>query len=314
MSWALDVINPAGARVGASLDAWPKLKTQGFRLPELRVSTGRPDDPVMLDLSGCGLGDCLSALPAAQHLANGGGGSRQLWVLCPSKMAFAFAPLDCRVLTSAPDGFLGLRLDGLAALQQTMLAGFAGFNPVEALCALADCKPAVPALVPNLSLVSHAERLIAAKAPDRQIIIVQPRSASACKDWPLDCWLDLAERLEAAGGRAFSSDGPSGHLQPLSSLPPSVEELAAQIAVADLVVAPDSLGLHLAAAVGTPCIGLFGPTLGKAMCRWYPLARALQSPTSLGTGSAASGACPPGLTGLTVSAVEAACLEELGDG
>jgi len=49
------------------------------------------------------------------------------------------------------------------------------------------------------------------------------------------------------------------------------------LAAADLAVAPDSAAFHLAAALSTPCVGVFGPTDGAATGRWYPLARVVQA-------------------------------------
>jgi len=44
-----------------------------------------------------------------------------------------------------------------------------------------------------------------------------------------------------------------------------------------VLVAPDSAFLHLSAAFGIPCVGLFGPTDGRVRSADYPLARALDA-------------------------------------
>jgi hypothetical protein len=302
MSWALDVLNPAGLRIGASLEDWPGLQAKGFRLPPPCLETGSSADPILLDLLGCGLGDCVAALPAARALSGGG---RQLLVACPPKMAFLFAGLSCRVLGAPPADFTGLRLDCLAALQQEMLYSYeqAPAAPlvccaVEVLCETAGVPPAVPVL----------ERLPRLPQPGRRpYVVLQPLSASACKDWPLDRWRALAARLTdraealvaVAHKEAVRWPGEITRSIEASLAGIPVEELAAHLAAADLVVAGDSLCFHLAAAVGTPCVGLFGPTDGAAMGRWYPAAHTIQA--------------LPDLPALSVGEVEAACLEELDD-
>jgi ADP-heptose:LPS heptosyltransferase len=70
------------------------------------------------------------------------------------------------------------------------------------------------------------------------------------KDWPLDRWDALASRVgaEFAIGR---------DRQPLFE---DLYQLACWLASAKLYVGNDSGITHLAAAVGTPVVALFGPT------------------------------------------------------
>jgi hypothetical protein len=45
----------------------------------------------------------------------------------------------------------------------------------------------------------------------------------------------------------------------------------------DVLVAPDSAFVHLGAALGVPCVGLFGPTDGRVRTKPYPRARFLDA-------------------------------------
>jgi heptosyltransferase-1 len=63
-------------------------------------------------------------------------------------------------------------------------------------------------------------------------------------------------------------------LAPLTDIP----ELAALLRRAALVVAGDTGPLHLAAAAGAACLGLFGPTDADRNGPYGPRCRALQSP------------------------------------
>lgn len=83
----------------------------------------------------------------------------------------------------------------------------------------------------------------------RTRIIVHPFSASSKKNWPLAKFEDLAERLGAEF--AVHRDGS-----------PIIEDLYALgcwLAHAKVFIGNDSGITHLAAAVGTPVVALFGP-------------------------------------------------------
>jgi ADP-heptose:LPS heptosyltransferase len=67
--------------------------------------------------------------------------------------------------------------------------------------------------------------------------------------WAGDEERQMAERIVACSG---------GHA--LCAPPTSLVELAAVLRLARLLVSGDTGPLHLAAAVGTPCVGLYGPT------------------------------------------------------
>ena len=63
-----------------------------------------------------------------------------------------------------------------------------------------------------------------------------------------------------------------------SRRPRTSHELAALLRRAALMVANDTGPLHLAAALGTPCLGLFGPTRAERNGPYGPRGRGLQSP------------------------------------
>jgi heptosyltransferase III len=89
--------------------------------------------------------------------------------------------------------------------------------------------------------------------------VIHPFSGSARKNWPLEKFRALARKLELSGPVAWcaGADDPP--------LPGSVQiedlwELACWLARARLYIGNDSGVTHLAAAVGTPVLALFGPT------------------------------------------------------
>lgn len=100
-------------------------------------------------------------------------------------------------------------------------------------------------------------------------VILSPNAGSTLKELPLPFWIDLARRLLrqeivprvlAAPGRATAGRiaAELGSVPVLRSH--DLRTVTAFLAGADLVVSPDSGVLHLAAAVGSGYVGLFGST------------------------------------------------------
>jgi heptosyltransferase-2 len=104
-------------------------------------------------------------------------------------------------------------------------------------------------------------------------VAIHPGSGSPRKNWPLERWTELIARLDkpillvlGAAEREWWSAPPlarflsteSKQVQLASDLP--LPDLAAKLARCRLFLGHDSGVSHLAAAVGTPCVLLFGPT------------------------------------------------------
>lgn len=112
------------------------------------------------------------------------------------------------------------------------------------------------------------------EATGRVLIAIHPGSSSAIKNWPIANWLELARQLSSGtpearfiliGGEADDAQfaaflagwtGPAPLLARSLPLP----ELAAILERCRLYLGHDTGISHLAAAVGTPCVLLFGPT------------------------------------------------------
>ena len=98
-------------------------------------------------------------------------------------------------------------------------------------------------------------------------VVFHPGSGGLHKCWPLERFLELAEELRQRCVQVLFLWGPVeeerlGRLpDPFLPLhPPGLLELAGLLARADLFVGNDSGPSHIAAAVGTPTLTLFGPT------------------------------------------------------
>jgi len=127
------------------------------------------------------------------------------------------------------------------------------------------------------------------KARDR-VVVLNPGAGRPDKRWPVEHFRELARRLTdegaatvlvvwgpnelvAARGIVDGAGGPSALLAP----PTGLEELAALLRRASVVVGADTGPLHLAAALGTRCVGLYGPTSGVRNGPYGARHRALQS-------------------------------------
>ena len=111
------------------------------------------------------------------------------------------------------------------------------------------------------------------------VVAIAPGATGATKRWAPERFARVADALAVEGASIVLAGGPgdaeafaafraaaSGRIAAdLSSL--SVEGLAAALARVDLLVSNDSGPVHVAAALGTPVLAIFGPT---SPVRWGP--------------------------------------------
>ncbi|MCZ0936108.1 MAG: glycosyltransferase family 9 protein [Gemmatimonadetes bacterium] len=108
----------------------------------------------------------------------------------------------------------------------------------------------------------------------RPVLAVVPRSSNARRNWTLEGTArvidmaagDLGLQPVLLGGDSEEEVRDARRLGELCGAPPRValggtlRELAGRLAASDLVLAPDTGPLHMAVALGTPTIGLYGYT------------------------------------------------------
>jgi ADP-heptose:LPS heptosyltransferase len=134
-------------------------------------------------------------------------------------------------------------------------------------------------LVPHPDDVSAMARPTGSSAPFR--ILIHPGSRSAHRIWPLERYAAVADQLQdRLHAQVFVTAGPGEqklveeirahaktHLVP-STAPRDVGSLAALLAQFDVFLCHDSGPMHVAAAVGTPVVALFG---SQNATIWRPL-------------------------------------------
>jgi heptosyltransferase-1 len=123
----------------------------------------------------------------------------------------------------------------------------------------------------NLQLIGAASvppvdfSAFAAGPRDDGAIVLLPGAGKPNKQWPVERFRELTA---AVGDRALTVWGPgeedlAGTIGCRIAPPTNLRELAALLQSAALVIGGDTGPLHLAAALGTPVIGLYGPTSEK---------------------------------------------------
>ncbi|HET9815236.1 MAG TPA: lipopolysaccharide heptosyltransferase II [Xanthobacteraceae bacterium] len=151
-----------------------------------------------------------------------------------------------------------------------------------AVLALAKGERAPPAWpLPELK-VPAAERAnwrqrLGLAADGRPVVALAPGAVGPSKRWPGASYAELARRLRAEGHWVWVIGGPNekelaaeivdcAQIRDLTG--PDLRNAILALAAADLAVSNDSGLLHVAAALGTPAIGIFGPT---SAWHWAPL-------------------------------------------
>ena len=181
---------------------------------------------------------------------------------CPVRMGMSnareFAPLFYTHKVAPPTDSL-LRVDIDRAL----------------LKAIGICDFSAPAVLqPPARAVESVDRLLdAAHLLPKQFAVVIPGSAHPSKCWPTERFSDVAERISRDCGLPIAAVGTAGEkkivevLQQTCAVPiadfsgqTTIPQLAALLSRAALVVSNDTGPGHIAAALQTPTVIIFGPT------------------------------------------------------
>ena len=117
-----------------------------------------------------------------------------------------------------------------------------------------------------------AERKVAEIVQDVPFVHIHPASRWHFKCWPAERNAELIDRLSADGHNVVLTSAPeeTGFIEQILEKTKSqvlnlagqlsIKELGALTAKAKLFVGVDSMPMHLAAAMGTPTVALFGPS------------------------------------------------------
>jgi len=252
------------------------------------------------------MGDIIHALPAAASLKHSFPGWRVTWVVEPrwaplleanpfvdrlvlpdrrtnTELARFWRELRAERFDFAVD-FQGLIKSALVACaaRTERIYGFDRSVAREPLATLfySDRVPAraVHRVDRNLALAAAAGASTALRSfplppgrpegelPAGAFVLASPLSGWRAKQWPLEYYARLAERLRHEAGVPLVLNGPPAEREALSGVPgavlhfSSIEGLIDATRRAAAVVGVDSGPLHVAAALGKPGVVIFGPT------------------------------------------------------
>lgn len=159
---------------------------------------------------------------------------------------------------------------------------------------LGTTPPPSPSLWLDPEALSKAEEIMGI---DRPVIALGPAANWPAKQWPIESFTELAKQLTADGGlyanaRIMVAAAPHEREQ-LATLfngfeknqlidlvGQEIQTVAACLKKADLFIGNDSGLMHIAAGVGTPTIGLFGPGYEKIYGPWGNNTAIVRTPES----------------------------------
>jgi len=151
-------------------------------------------------------------------------------------------------------------------------------NRIENFADQLGVEPRKPDLWP---LLKDWGKRLAKGRRKRAVIGLQIKSMNPSKDWPLRRWQSLAKLFGEIANlgrvRVFSHQRETWKM-------PNVEHVCAKTcrdliestAECDLMIAPDSGLMHVAAALDIPTVAMFGPTDGALTCKYYPSVRVIE--------------------------------------
>jgi heptosyltransferase-1 len=162
-------------------------------------------------------------------------------------------------------------------------------------------RPGAPEFFVPASIIAERrmEELLVKEGIKRgdRLVAINPGAGRPEKRWPVERFHALADRLATEGGarvlvlwgpdeshmaREIALGLPGGSV--LLAPPTDLGELTALLRRCRLMIANDTGPLHLAAALGTPSLGLFGPTSAVRNGPFGEACRGLQSPDGSMTG------------------------------
>lgn len=146
----------------------------------------------------------------------------------------------------------------------------------------------LPELAVTQEEISAWRSRVGLKDDGRPVVALCPGAVGLGKRWPEARYAELARMLSSEGIDVWVVGGPNekSYATEISNNGRYAKDLTSndlrngimQLAAADVVVSNDSGLLHVAAAIGTPAVGLFGPTSPWHWAPLNPIAATIEAP------------------------------------
>lgn len=245
-----------------------------------------------------GVAVTIAAGPAAAPLFGSVPGLERLLTVTKRRFSLHWLALYRAVAGQRWDMVVDLRGSALAYLvrakaRHVMAKGDAGEHRVVQLGRLFALDPP-PA--PRLWTAPRHEQAAAVLVPaGGPVLAIGPAANWRGKQWRAERFAELAQRLTGSGGllagarvAVLAAEHERAQAEPLlAALPPTRRidlvgrtDLLAAAAVlrrCTLFIGNDTGVMHIAAAMGTPTLGLFGPSLPQHYAPWGPRAAVVQT-------------------------------------
>lgn len=173
-----------------------------------------------------------------------------------------------------------------------------------------------PSPLPQSNAANAWAEQVLGQGGQSRMALLAPTAGWGAKEWPVARFAELAKALVGAGWRVLVNAPEAGSLPSTevvrasegvaTAVPCSVVQLIALARQADLVVGGDSGPVHLAAALGRPVVGLYGPTDPARNSPWGPGPMEVLRDASSQTSYKHSPEPDPGLARISVAEVVAA--------
>jgi heptosyltransferase-2 len=150
----------------------------------------------------------------------------------------------------------------------------------------------LPELAVSPAEVAAWRQRLGLPADQHIAVALAPGAVGPAKRWPAAYYAELGRRLLGQGRRVWVVGGPGEKAlaaEIAAAAPHEIRDLTGPdlrnailaLAAADLAVSNDSGLLHVAAALATPAIGIFGPTSPPHWAPLNPLAAVMETPHAL---------------------------------
>jgi heptosyltransferase-2 len=161
----------------------------------------------------------------------------------------------------------------------------------------------LPELVVPETEVAAWRRLHDLPADGRRVVALAPGAVGAGKRWPTENYAEVAQALVQDDIRVWILGGPQeqalaaqivartgGGARDLTGT--DLRNAVIALKAANLAVSNDSGLMHVAAALGTPTVGIFGPTSPRLWAPLNPLAAAVEPPEDAACPTCGKQHCP----------------------
>jgi lipopolysaccharide heptosyltransferase I len=168
---------------------------------------------------------------------------------------------------------------------------------------------------------STIRRYLAAVLPNQDFAVINPGAGWDSKVWPAECYAAVAKELRLPSIVVWAGEKERAWAQQIvadsagkACLAPetSLLELTALCRQARLFIGSDTGPLHIAAAVGTPCVAMYGPTRPEVCGPYGPGHTVLQAASEdLGSARKTAGIVSDAMLQITPEQVVTACRRAL---